>query len=107
MSYFPFYTNISNKTFLIIGGGPGGYVAAERAGAEGLSTVLFEHKSLVLVVYHHVIEAANYLHHERNLYALIGEGHVLAHAGTQILCLAYIYYFAFFVEVLVNTWAFR
>ena len=30
----------------IIGGGPGGYVAAERAGAEGLSTVLFERKSL-------------------------------------------------------------
>ena len=30
----------------IIGGGPGGYVAAERAGAAGLSTVLFERKSL-------------------------------------------------------------
>ena len=30
----------------IIGGGPGGYVAAERAGAEGLATVLFERKSL-------------------------------------------------------------
>ena len=30
----------------IIGGGPGGYVAAERAGAQGLSTVLFERKSL-------------------------------------------------------------
>ena len=30
----------------ISGGGPGGYVAAERAGAEGLSTVLFERKSL-------------------------------------------------------------
>ncbi|MBQ9399076.1 MAG: dihydrolipoyl dehydrogenase [Bacteroidales bacterium] len=30
----------------IIGGGPGGYVAAERAGAAGLSTVLFEKKSL-------------------------------------------------------------
>ena len=30
----------------IIGGGPGGYVAAERAGAAGLSTVLFEKKNL-------------------------------------------------------------
>ena len=30
----------------IIGGGPGGYVAAGRAGAAGLSTVLFEKKSL-------------------------------------------------------------
>ncbi|MBQ0077367.1 MAG: dihydrolipoyl dehydrogenase [Bacteroidales bacterium] len=30
----------------IIGGGPGGYVAAERAGAAGLSTVLFERREL-------------------------------------------------------------
>ena len=30
----------------IIGGGPGGYVAAERAGAAGLKTVLFERKYL-------------------------------------------------------------
>jgi len=30
----------------IIGGGPGGYVAAERAGGEGLSVVLFERKEL-------------------------------------------------------------
>ena len=30
----------------IIGGGPAGYVAAERAGAKGLSVVLFEKKSL-------------------------------------------------------------
>lgn len=30
----------------IIGGGPGGYVAAERAGAAGLSVVLFERKNL-------------------------------------------------------------
>ncbi|MBO4596139.1 MAG: dihydrolipoyl dehydrogenase [Bacteroidales bacterium] len=30
----------------IIGGGPGGYVAAERAGAAGLATVLFERKTL-------------------------------------------------------------
>lgn len=30
----------------IIGGGPGGYVAAERAGAKGLNVVLFEKKSL-------------------------------------------------------------
>ena len=30
----------------IIGGGPGGYVAAERAGAAGLKTILFERKSL-------------------------------------------------------------
>ena len=30
----------------IIGGGPGGYVAAERAGAAGLSTILFEKKEL-------------------------------------------------------------
>ena len=30
----------------VIGGGPGGYVAAERAGAAGLATVLFEKKSL-------------------------------------------------------------
>ena len=30
----------------ILGGGPAGYVAAERAGAAGLSTVLFEKKAL-------------------------------------------------------------
>ena len=30
----------------IIGGGPGGYVAAERAGAAGLNVVIFEKKSL-------------------------------------------------------------
>lgn len=30
----------------VIGGGPGGYVAAERAGAAGLKVVLFEKKSL-------------------------------------------------------------
>ena len=30
----------------IIGGGPGGYVAAERAAAEGLSVILFEKNSL-------------------------------------------------------------
>ena len=30
----------------IIGGGPGGYVAAERAGAKGLNVVLFEKKDL-------------------------------------------------------------
>ena len=30
----------------IIGGGPGGYVAAERAGAKGLNVVLFEKREL-------------------------------------------------------------
>ena len=30
----------------IIGGGPGGYVAAERAGAKGLKVVLIEKKEL-------------------------------------------------------------
>ncbi|NLB50387.1 MAG: FAD-dependent oxidoreductase, partial [Clostridiaceae bacterium] len=30
----------------IIGGGPGGYVAAERAGRAGLSVVLFEKEAL-------------------------------------------------------------
>ena len=30
----------------ILGGGPGGYVAAERAGEAGLSVVLFEKKEL-------------------------------------------------------------
>ena len=30
----------------IIGGGPGGYVAAERAGAKGLQVVLFEKREL-------------------------------------------------------------
>ena len=30
----------------IIGGGPGGYVAAERAGAQGLSVVLFEKREM-------------------------------------------------------------
>ena len=33
----------------IIGGGPAGYVAAERAGAKGLSVTLFE-KNKILVV---------------------------------------------------------
>ena len=31
---------------LIIGGGPGGYIAAERAGQAGLKVVLFEKNSL-------------------------------------------------------------
>ena len=31
---------------MIIGGGPGGYVAAERAGALGLSVLLFEKREL-------------------------------------------------------------
>lgn len=30
---------------IIIGGGPGGYVAAERAGKAGLSVALFEKKT--------------------------------------------------------------
>ena len=30
----------------IIGAGPGGYVAAQRAAAQGLKTVLFEEKEL-------------------------------------------------------------
>ena len=30
----------------VIGGGPGGYVAAERAGAAGLSVILFEKREL-------------------------------------------------------------
>ena len=30
----------------IIGGGPGGYVAAEKAGKNGLRTILFEKKEL-------------------------------------------------------------
>lgn len=34
------------KDLAIIGGGPGGYVAAERAGARGLNVVLFEKKEL-------------------------------------------------------------
>ena len=33
---------------LIIGGGPAGYVAAERAGHHGLQVVLFEKKSMRL-----------------------------------------------------------
>ncbi len=32
--------------FIILGGGPAGYVAAERAGARGLSTLLIEEKAL-------------------------------------------------------------
>lgn len=35
-----------NFDLAIIGGGPGGYVAAERAGAKGLKVVLFEKKAL-------------------------------------------------------------
>ena len=41
--------NLKNKIMydlLIIGGGPAGYVAAERAGHKGLKVVLFEKKSL-------------------------------------------------------------
>ncbi len=34
------------KDLIVIGGGPGGYCAAERAGAEGLSVMLFEKRSL-------------------------------------------------------------
>jgi dihydrolipoamide dehydrogenase len=34
------------KDLAIIGGGPGGYVAAERAGAKGLSVILFEKREL-------------------------------------------------------------
>ena len=35
-----------HTTLLIIGGGPGGYVAAIRAGQLGISTVLIEGQSL-------------------------------------------------------------
>ncbi len=35
-----------NFDLAIIGGGPAGYVAAERAGAKGLSTILFEKREL-------------------------------------------------------------
>ncbi|MFA6862967.1 MAG: FAD-dependent oxidoreductase, partial [Dysgonamonadaceae bacterium] len=31
---------------MIIGGGPAGYVAAERAGSKGLKVVLFEKKKI-------------------------------------------------------------
>ena len=37
---------VNNVDLLIIGGGPAGYVAAERAGHKGLNVVLFEKKSL-------------------------------------------------------------
>jgi len=35
-----------NFDIAIIGGGPAGYTAAERAGANGLKAVLFEKKSM-------------------------------------------------------------
>jgi len=35
-----------NTTLLIIGGGPGGYVTAIRAGQLGISTILVEGESL-------------------------------------------------------------
>ena len=35
-----------NFDIAIIGGGPAGYTAAERAGANGLRAVLFEKKSI-------------------------------------------------------------
>ena len=35
-----------NFDIAIIGGGPAGYTAAERAGANGLKTVLFEKNSM-------------------------------------------------------------
>ena len=35
-----------NFDIAIIGGGPAGYTAAERAGANGLKAVLFEKKSI-------------------------------------------------------------
>lgn len=38
--------NTNMYDLAVIGGGPGGYVAAERAGAAGLKVVLFERKSL-------------------------------------------------------------
>ena len=37
---------MNNFDLLIIGGGPGGYQAAERAGANGLKTALFEERAL-------------------------------------------------------------
>jgi dihydrolipoamide dehydrogenase len=37
---------MANFDLVIIGGGPAGYVAAERAGARGLKTVLFEKRAL-------------------------------------------------------------
>ncbi len=48
--YIPFQITCKNKLpmydLAIIGGGPGGYVAAERAGAKGLKVVLIEKKEL-------------------------------------------------------------
>lgn len=49
ISWMNFLTNELSKIMfdlIIIGGGPAGYVAAERAGQKGLSVLLFEKKSL-------------------------------------------------------------
>ena len=35
---------------IVIGGGPGGYLAAERAAHAGLKTLLFEKNSLVVLL---------------------------------------------------------
>ena len=48
-----------NFDIAIIGGGPAGYTAAERAGANGLKAVLFEKKAMGGVCLN---EAVSYTH---------------------------------------------
>ena len=52
--------------------------------------VALEHERLVLGAHDHVVEGLHDLHHERDLLALVLQGHVLAHAGAQVLGLAHV-----------------
>ena len=50
--------------------------------------VSLQHQGLVLAAHHHVVKAADDLHHEGDLGAVVLQGYVLAHAGAQVLGLA-------------------
>lgn len=81
----------------------GGVHIAFGDGDEGIALIVFEvdvevgpiladelalqDERLVLGIHHQVIEALHELHHEGNLGAVVGQGHILAHARTQVLAL--------------------
>ena len=52
--------------------------------------VSLQHQGLVLAAHHHVVKAADDLHHEGDLGAVVLQRHVLAHAGAQVLGLAHV-----------------
>lgn len=74
-------SNASNRTngketydLVILGGGPGGYRAAERAGARGLSVAMIEHEQIGGVCLNHGCIPTKTLLHGAKLYVHAREG---------------------------------